>query len=268
MKPIAMGALAAMLAAATATAAEEKLIGTWAIQGGTTKDGLEIMVRIESIDERGRATGTYCSTRPNGTLFAFELRPKGAVRTSLKKGVLKFKRSKRKYELSMNEDGTMHYDFWSKGKKDSPRTMERSEVRGCLERFAAAGETATHTVADGAQEGFVGTWEGTAKNKIKIGIHVVSIGEDGQAEALYCWIRKDGSIVAFDAGAGATVKSVLEDGRLLAVRGKHSYALVASGEDKVRHTYRRNGKNPRHTTLKRTTPTGCLTRVRLREEPA
>ena len=142
-------------------------------------------------------------------------------------------------------------------------------MRGCLERFAAAGETATHTVADGEQDGFVGTWGGEGEEQ----------DQDRNPRRVDRRRRPSGGAVlldtqgrvddrAFDAGAGAAVQSGLEDGRLLAVRGKHSYGLVASGEDKVRHTYRRNGKDPRHTTLKRTTPSGCLARVRLREEPA
>ena len=110
--------------------------------------------------------------------------------------------------------------------------------------------------------------EGTAKNKIKIGIHVASIAEDRQATALYCWTCKDGSTVAFDAGPEAAARSVVEDGKLRAERGKHSYELVTSGEEKVRHTYRKSGKNPVHTTLKRTAPRGCLARVRMREHGA
>lgn len=125
-----------------------------------------------------------------------------------------------------------------------------------------------HAIAEGDGSAFVGVWEGTTKNKLKIGIHIASIGEDGQANALYCWTRKDGSMVAFDTGAGAATQSVLEEGTLREVRGKHSYEVVASGEDEVRHTYRRNGKNPQHTTLKRTAPTGCLTRVRIPEDGA
>ena len=261
---------AAMMTATTgaANAAQpgpEALIGTWTSQGGNTENGTAIQIRIESIDERGRATGTYCSTRPDTSVFGFELRPKGGVKASLKKGVLKFSRSKRKYALAMNDDGTTRFDFSRKGKKSPTMTMERSEADGCLTRFAASDETATHTVAAGEQGGFVGVWEGAAK-KIKIGVHVASIGEDGQATALYCWTRKDRSMVAFDAGPEAAVQSVLEGETLRAVRGRHSYELVAKGEDKVRHTYRRDGKNPMRTTLKRATPSGCLARVRMREQ--
>ena len=240
----------------------EALIGTWTIQGGKTENDLAIQIRLESIDERGRATGTYCSTRPDMSIFGFELRPKGGVKTKLKKGVLKFSRSKRKYALSMNDDGTMRFDFSRKGKKSPTMTMERNEADGCLKRFATADETATHTVADAESGEFVGVWEGAAKG-IKIGIHVASIGEDGQASALYCWTRKDGSMRAFDAGPEAAVQSVLEEGTVRAVRGRNSYELVAWGEDKVRHTYRWDGKNPMRTTLKRTTPSGCLARVRM-----
>ena len=263
---IAAGAMASM--AGTANAAQpsaEALIGSWTIQDGTTEDGIGVQIRIERIDDRGRATGTYCSTRTDTSIFGFELRPKGGVKTSLKNGVLKFSRSKRKYALAMNDDGTMRFDYSRKGKKSPTMTMERSEAGGCLARFAAADETATHTVGEGEQSGFVGVWEGAAK-KIKIGVRVSSIGEDGQATALYCWTRKDGSMVAFDAGPEAAVQSVLDGATLRAVRGRHSYELVAKGEDKVRHTYRRDGKNPMRTTLKRTTPSGCLARVRMLEQ--
>ena len=259
---------ASMAGTASAAQSADQLIGSWTIQGGTTENGIAIQIRIEHIDDRGRATGTYCSTRPDDSIFGFELRPKGGVKASLRKGVLKFARSKRKYELSMNEDDTMRFEFSRKGKKSPTMTMERSEPDGCLKRFAPADETATHTVAAGGQDEFVGGWEGKAKNKIKIGIHVASIDGDGQANALYCWTRKDGSMVMFDAGPGATVQSMVEDGKLRAERGKHSYELVTSGEDKVRHTYRRDGKNPMHTTLKRTAPSGCLARVRMREQGA
>ena len=254
--------------AGAAQPSPDALLGTWALQGGAEEGGPEIQIRIERIDERGRATGTYCSTRPGTSIFGFELRAKGGVKTSLKRGVLKFSRSKRKYALSMNEDGTMQFKFSRKGKKSPPMTMERSEANGCLKRFATAGETARHTVPEGEQSALIGVWEGSGKNKLKIGIHVASISEDGKASTLYCWTRKDGSMVAFDTGAGAATDSVLEEGTLRAVRGKHSYELVATGEDEVRDTYRRDGKKPQHTTLKRTAPTGCLTRVRMREDGA
>ena len=268
---LAAAALAAcVLATATGTVSAgqedaDRFIGTWTIQEGTTENNLAIQIRVEHIDDRNRATGTYCSTRPDGSIFGFELRPKGGVKTSQRKGALKFARGKRKYALSMNEDGTMRFDYSHKGKKSPPMTMERSDAGGCLERFAPADETASHVMGDGEAHEFVGVWEGKAKNKIKIGIHVASIGEDGQANALYCWTRKDGSIRAFDAGPGAAVQSMLEEGTLRAVRGRNSYELVAKGEDMVRHTYRRDGKNPQHTTLKRTQPSGCLTRIRMRE---
>ena len=77
----------------------------------------------------------------------------------------------------------------------------------------------TYAIAKDAKSELVGVWEGTAKNKIKIGIHIASIGDDGTARALYCWTRKDGSMVAFDTGPGLATKSVLEDGKLRAVRG-------------------------------------------------
>ena len=153
-----------------------------AIQGGAEEGGPEIQIRIESIDERGRATGTYCSTRPDTSIFGFELRAKGGVKTSLKKGVLKFSRSKRKYALSMNEDGTMQFKFSRKGKKSPPMTMERSEANGCLKRFATAGETARHTVPEGEQSALIGVWEGSGKNKLKIGIHVASIRRGRQGK--------------------------------------------------------------------------------------
>ena len=263
-----VAAVAMTSMAGTASAAQPgaaPLIGSWTIQGGKTENGIAIRIRIERIDDRGRATGTYCATRTDASFFGFELRPKGGVKTSVKKGVLKFARSKRKYALSMNDDGTMRFEYSRKGKKSPPMTLERSEAPGCLKRFAAADETATHAVAGGEPGTFVGVWEGTAQ-KIKIGIHVASIGEDGQATALYCWTRKDGSMVAFDAGPEAAVQSVLEEGTLRAVRGRHSYELVAKREDKVRHTYRRDGKNPMRTTLKRATPSGCLARVRMLEQ--
>ena len=107
--------------------------------------------------------------------------------------------------------------------------------------------------------------DGSAKDKMKIGIHVASI-DDGRATALYCWTRKDGSMRAFDAGPEAAVQGVLESETLQAVQGRHSNQLVAKGEDKVRHTYRRDGKNPMRTTLKRTTPSGCLARVRMLDQ--
>ena len=144
-------------------------------------------------------------------------------------------------------------------------TLERNEAPGCLNRFAAADETATHTADAGEQGGFVGVWEGKA-NKMKIGIHVTSIGENAQANGLYCFTRKDGSMVVFDAGPESTMQSVLEGEVLRAVRGRHSYELVAKGEDRLRYTYRKDGKNAVHTTLKRSTPSGCLARVRMRDE--
>ena len=264
---VAAGAMASLTGAASAAQPiADPLIGSWTIQGGTTEDGIGVQIRIERIDDRGRATGTYCSTRTDASFFGFELRPKGGVKTSLKRGVLKFARGKQKYALAMNDDGTMRFEYSRKGKKWPTMTMERSETAGCLKRFAAADETATHTVGEGEAGEFAGVWEGKAKNKIKIGIHVASIDGDGQANALHCWTRKDGSMVAFDAGPGETAHSVVEDGKLRTVRGKHSYELVTSGEDKVRHTYRKDGKNAVHTTLRRTTPSGCLTRVRMRDQ--
>lgn len=260
---VAMASMAATASAAQPSA--DRLIGSWTIQGGKTDDGIAVQIRIERIDDRGRATGTYCATRTDASIFGFELRPKGGVKTSLKKGALKFSRGKRKYALSINDDGTMRFEYSRKGKKSPTMTLERNEAPGCLDRFAASGETATHTVAAGEQGEFVGVWEGAAK-KLTIGIHVASIGEDGQATALYCWTRKDRSMVAFDAGPEAAVQSVLEGETLRAVRGRNSYELVAKGEDRVRHTYRRDGKNPMRTTLKRTTPSGCLARVRMRDE--
>ena len=261
-------AVVAASMAGTANAAQpgaDQLIGSWTIQGGRTGNGIAIQIRIESIDDRGRATGTYCSTRTDTSIFGFELRPKGGVKTSLKDGVLKFARAQRKYALSMNDDGTMRFDYSRKGKKSPTMTMERSEADGCLKRFASSDETVAPTAAAGEQGGFVGVWEGAAKT-IKIGVRIASIGEDGQATALYCWTRKDRSMVAFDAGPDAAVQSVLEGETLRAVRGRHSYELVAKGEDRLRHTYRRDGKNPMRTTLKRTTPSGCLARVRMREQ--
>ena len=259
-----------MASVATTTSAAQPsadpLIGSWIIQGGKAEIGIAVQIRIERIDDRGRATGTCRAVRRDASIFGFELRPKAGVERSLKKGVLKFSRGKRQYALSMNDDGTMRFAYSRKGKKSPTMTLERNEAHGCLKRFAAADETATHAVAAGGQGDFLGVWEGKAKHKITIGIHVASIGSDGQANALYCWTRTDGSMVAFGAGPGAAAQSVAEDGKLRAVRGKHGYELVTSGEDKVRHTYRKDGNKPAHTTLKRTTPSGCLTRVRMRDQ--
>ena len=268
IKGLIAAAVVAASMAGTANAAQpsaDALIGSWTIQGGTTEDGIAVQIRIERIDDRGRATGTYCSTRTDASIFGFELRPKGGVKTSLKGGDLKFARGKQKYAFSVNDDGTMRFDFSRKGKKSAPMTMERSEADGCLSRFAASDETATHTVAAGEQGGFVGVWEGAAK-KMKIGVHVTSIGDNGQANGLYCFTRKDRSMVVFDVGPESTMQSALEGETLRAVRGRHSYELVAKGDDRLRYTYRRDGKNPMRTTLKRTTPSGCLARVRMLEQ--
>lgn len=167
--------------------------------------------------------------------------------------------------MTPTDDGTMRFDYSRKGKKSPTMTLERTEVAGCLARFAAADETATHTVADGEPGAFVGVWEGAAK-KLKIGVHVTSIGDNGQANGLYCFTRKDRSIVVFDAGPESTMQSVLEGETLRAVRGRHSYELIAKGDDRLRYTYRKDGKNPVRTTLKRTTPSGCLARVRMLEQ--
>ena len=61
-----------------ASAAEpdvQGLIGAWAMQGGADDSWSEIGEQIESIDERGRSGGTYCPTRDDQSIFAFELRP-------------------------------------------------------------------------------------------------------------------------------------------------------------------------------------------------
>ena len=264
MKRAAMWGLAAALTASTAGAAEDALIGMWTIQGGTTEDGLGIMARIESIDQRGRATGTYCSTRPDGSIFGFELRPKGGVKTSVKNGVLKFGRSKRKYALSMNEDGTMRFDFSRKGKKSPTRTLERSEANGCLARFASVGESISHDVSADDETELVGIWAGkTNKRNLKVEIHLAHVSEDGQATGLYCWTRKDRSIVAFDVGPGAPTQTMIEDGTLKAPRGNVSFDVRPKGDDRLEFTFRKDGRKQLGAKLKRSEAKGCLTHIRM-----
>ena len=54
--------------AGTAQPSPDALLGTWAIQGGAEEGGPEIQIRIESIDERGRATDLFARTaRPART---------------------------------------------------------------------------------------------------------------------------------------------------------------------------------------------------------
>lgn len=263
---IAAAVVAASMTGTANAAQPSALIGAWTIQGGTTEDGIGVQIRIERIDERGRATGTYCATRADASIFGFELRPKGGVKTSLKGDVLKFARGKQKYAFRLNDDGTMRFEHSNKGKKSPTMTMERSDSDGCLARFAAADETASHTVGDGEQGRFVGVWEGTAK-KMKIGVHLTSINDNGHASGLYCFTRKDRSMVVFDAGLESTMRSVLEGETLRGVRGRHTYELVANGDDRLRYNYRKDGKSKVRTTLKRTlTPSGCLARVRMREQ--
>ena len=81
---IAAAVVVASMAGTANGAQPDALIGAWTIQSGTTQDGTAVQIRIERIDDRGRATGTYCATRPDASIFGFELRPKGGVRTSLK----------------------------------------------------------------------------------------------------------------------------------------------------------------------------------------
>ena len=53
------------------------------MQGGADDSWSEIRERIESIDERGRSGGTYCTTRDDQSIFAFELRPKCEVKSKV-----------------------------------------------------------------------------------------------------------------------------------------------------------------------------------------
>ena len=266
IKGLIAGAVVVASMAGTASAAQrpDQLIGSWTIQGGTTEDGTSVQIRIERIDDRGRATGTYCATRPDGSIFGFELRPKGGVKTSLKKGVLKFSRSKRKYALSMNEDGTMLFEYSRKGKKSPTMTLERNEAAGCLERFASVGERVSHEVSEDEETELVGVWAGkTNKRNLKLEIHLAQVGASGQATGLYCWTRKDRSIVAFDVGPGAPTQTAIEDRTLKAPRGNVSYDVRPKGEDRLEFTFRKEGRKQLEAKLKRSEAKGCLTHIRM-----
>ena len=190
-----LGILAAtvMSQAGAAQPKQDDLIGSWMMQE-QDEHGLSSGIRITSIDERGRATGTYCSTWEDGSIFGFDLRPKGGVKSTVKDGVLNFARSKRKYALSVNEDGTMLFEFSSEGKKSGPRALVRSEPSGCLARFVPAAEHAVHSVAEEDESEFVGVWKGTTKDKLKMEIHVAEVGHDGQATAIHDHSRGAGPV--------------------------------------------------------------------------
>ena len=241
----------------------QMLVGNWTITQETDDGPHTFQIRIENVDTKGRATGTYCSIRPDGSFFGFHLRPKGGVRTKVKDGELKFGRSKRKYALSLNDDGTLQYHFKSKT-HDLTRTLTRTEEGACLAWFARSGESFAHTVAEADADELVGVWAGKSKRNLKIEVHVASVNETGEATALYCWTRKDRSMVAFRTGPGAPTQTVLEDGTLKAPRGNVSFDVTPQRKDRLQFTFRKGG-NARNTRLKRSEAKGCLTHIRMLE---
>ena len=268
-----VGAVVALLAATitapttthAATLDPQMLIGSWAVTVDKEDGSHTTEIRIESIDERGRAIGTYCSLWPDRAFFGFHLRPKGGVKTKIDDDQLKFGRSKRKYAFSLNDDGTLQFDFKSK-KTELTQVLTRTEGGGCLAWFAPSTETVTHTVAEDDTGELVGVWAGKTKKKAKVELHLAGIDENGQATGLYCWTRKDKSMVAFHIGEGGATQTSLADGTLTAPLAREMrYELESRGTDKLRVTYYKEDKKKRETRLKRAEAKGCLTQIRMLE---
>ena len=256
-------ALSSGAMATAAATSEATLIGSWTVHHETDQGPRQTSVRIASIDERGRATGTYCWTQPDGAVFAFRLGTKRAVKTSMKDGVLKFKRRKSKYEVALNEDGRMRVDF--KGKSTRSHTLTRDDDEsGCLGRLTYSGEKVTHAVAADAETGLVGIWTGKGGNQRKIEIHVAKVNEQGQATAVFCWTNKDRSVGAFQASPEGPTRTTLEDGTLnMPVSANAGIELTPKAEDRLQFRYRENGKTVETKTLKRKAAKGCLTHLHM-----
>ena len=265
MKRATMWMVAAALSATTVAASEEALIGSWTVHHEREQLPRQTSIRIASIDERGRATGTYCWTRPDGGTFAFRLGTKRAVKTSMQDGVLKFKRWRGKYELSLNEDGTMQLNF--KGRTTRALTFKRDEDEsGCLQRVARSGEKVAHAVAEEAETELVGIWTGKGRKQRKIEIHIAKVNDQGQATALFCWTNKDRSVGGIQAHPEGPTRTTLEDGALKMPVGVNAgIELTPKAEDRLRFRYRENGKTVETKTLKRKAAKGCLTHIRMLE---
>ena len=247
----------------------EGLVGTWVSQDQAHESWKGVEIEIAGIDERGRATGVYCSTREDGSFFGFELHPKGGVKTSMKEGVLTFERHKRRYALAANEDGTMGLGFRSKDKKWPTATFERGTPAGCLTRVAPVGERISHDVSAEDETDLVGIWAGkTSKRNLEVEIHLAHVSKDGQATGLYCWTRKDRSIVAFDVGPRAPTQTVIEDGTLKAPRGDASFEVKPKGVDRLEFTFRKDGRKRLGAKLERSEAKGCLTHIRMLDSAA
>ena len=120
---------------------------------------------------------------------------------------------------------------------------------------------AAPTSVPASPEGFVGSWLGVWPNGLEIELTVSDVDDDGYVNGLYCNLRKTGIWFADLRRVGGVTAAQISDDVLDFQIGKTRWRFALEGDDTLKLTHKRSGKNKKHLTVNRVEQGECASRV-------